>query len=1053
MSMDDGNQNDRAQDRRGAPPRAASGPRQNPAPRRPQPSDPNSARQGGGLLSRYAGGEGGSSPENKQNDPGATRPPTSSGGGADGSARGNSGNSGNSGNGGNGLLSRARQGGPVRRNTLHAFTGQVRRLGDNLRKAAENIRAPRAGEWRASDFDRHELKAWDENDEAPFDVPDEPEFGDERPRRSEPRPRDGAARGGSSRAPRGSGAGGGGGGGRGQPPRRRAPDTWDDDEWNADFGTGTWDTGWATGSYDASSETGTWDSGWATGYEPSLGGYDDEEEWGGGRRGRRGDGALEDSLGTLAQLGAVHPRMGRLARTRLLLRKRPAAAAMLAFFLFGFILACCAPIVPILRLGYDATDALRRINNVQTMLADQSALFNAEKLKAAQSEVDGLTRDLYEINSAMNVVGAPLAAVNPTVRNYRLLTRIGFDLTATADEALQVAQTVLTPLQGGALAADSSSPGLTMNDITQARAVLADASVRVQDALEAYHQLSPDALNGSLKKFSKYLSLLPQAPPILAEMTTLLDSVPALLGIGQPANYLVIAMDRTELRPAGGFMGNYGILTLTGGRQDAKHPLALDDTYNLDSAYYQAVFGKAPPGTDCYAGGPQPPNYYWWWPYRNFSCQFEWGLRDSGLSPDFPINAQTAMRIVEDTPNSIPGGGQLQGVIAFTPVLIEDLLLATGPIILPNYNNQQVTAQNMQALIHKYQLDRTSHSAPRKQFTHDLAQALLARVKKMHGSQLKAVLKVGEQALKSKDLQLYFSDPHAELILRQLGLSSEISRGNGDGFFVVDTNDGGNKANQFVTEKQTDYITLLPNGGALHRLQISVTYYKQGDVFNKEVPQEDYVDMQRTYLPGDATILGYSGFIPANFWTPDGCSNYQAAIVVDCTDSPPVHEFQQPTTISDVPGRSMVFGGLVVSCRTETDPSLQVETRHFFSTWQGTGPGGDYDQGCPFNASPHTQNIYITWYTPHAFTMDANGHGTYTELVEKQAGSGDFLLKLGNYLTVYVDTSQLHAKNPNLDNVTITSEDQWAALLQGKKPLKGYDNLPLDQNTVVTFGF
>ena len=929
------------------------------------------------------------------------------------------------------------------RDAFTALGDQARRLGENVRRAAGAMRNPKSGDWRASDFDQGTLDSWDRNEQVPFDVPDEPDLDDPRTRpardgrRSAPR----AARDYDERDRRRGGAGAGGG----------RPQHWDDDEWDA---------GW---------EAGTWDTGWATGFGPSLdyGRESGEEEdsgfWSPGRDAWEDDGRsdpLAESLSTLARLGAVHAPMSRLARMRLLLRTRPAAAAMLAFFLLGFMLTCCAPMIPILRLGYDASDALRRAQTLQGMLSDQSALLNANTLKEAQVQVDGITHDLYEINSAMNIAGAPLSAVSSTMRNYRLLTRIGFDMTATASEGLQVAQTLLTPLSGGALAADSSTPGLTMDDINQAKAVLADAQVRLSDALAAYSQLDQSALKGPLAKVGKYLALLPEAPPIMREMDVLLNSAPSLLGIGQDAHYLVIAMDRSELRPAGGFMGNYGILTLTGGRQSAKYPLSLQDTYTLDGDYYKQVLSQAPNGTSCVVGGPQPPNYFWWWPYRQDSgCQFDWGLRDTGLSPDFPTNAQNAEQVVLATPNKIPDNGKsLQGVIAFTPVLIEDLMSVTGPVNMPDWK-VTVTPQNLESLIHKFQLTGFGGHAdqPRKTFTHDLSTIMLAKIKGLHGAQLKQVFKVAQDAMKSKDLEVYFNDPHAELILQQLGLAAQISTGNGDGFFVVDTNDGGNKANLFVNEHQTDYVTLLPNGGALHRLQISVNYNKTGFVYDGTQAQEDYVDMQRTYLPGDASVLGYWGFVPARTFSNGVCPPW-AAVISDTTCSL-VYAFTTPITASDVPGRSMVFGSLFLSCGRSIPEDVTVETPNDIRHVQAGGTGSvtyyDYFHGCYYNGPPpsRTENIYIEWYTPHAFTIGTDGHGTYTELVEKQPGSADFAIGVGDYLTVYVDTSLLHGKSGFTGDPTITSNDQWAALIAGKKPLPQYNNMKLLENTVVSFSF
>ena len=465
---------------------------------------------------------------------------------------------------------------------------------------------------------------------------------------------------------------------------------------------------------DGRGETGTWDDGWVANYQLDV-----------GRAQRMPN--TEDAFtlaldATLARMGSVGESLSRVARLRLLLRRRPAAAALLSFLLLGLLLTSTAPLLPLLRLGFDAADAYHRAQTLQALFAGgSSSLLNVSKLAEAQTQLDSLSHDLFEINSLVGPLGAPLGAVSPQLRDDRLLVRIGFDLSASADEGLQVARTLLTPLQGSALATTGSSPGISVADLTQARAVLADATVRVQDAEAAYTQLDPQALPAQLgpgTKLGSYLHLLPLAPQVVAELSSLMQGAAALLGVGQPANYLVIALDRSELRPVGGFAGNYGILELDGGRQSSSHPLALNNVYLLDQQYFQSAIPVHV--NDCMDQGPQPPEYYWWWPYRNLGCQYGWGLRDAGLSPSFPIDAQTAMQIVAQThPSVLPNGAPLQGVIAFTPVLIEQLMQVTGNITMPSqYNNVVVTPKNLEYLIHRYQLTVPTPGADRKEFTH-----------------------------------------------------------------------------------------------------------------------------------------------------------------------------------------------------------------------------------------------------------------------------------------------------------------------------------------------
>ncbi len=724
------------------------------------------------------------------------------------------------------------------------------------------------------------------------------------------------------------------------------------------------------------------------------------------------------------------------------LRRHPAAGLLGMVLLLTMLFSLVAPLVPLVRLGYDATDALRRAAALQALLADgPSTLLNAGKIDDAQRQVSALRVDLYELNGAANLLLAPVGVFSAQAQDMRLLIRIGTELTTVADEGLQVARLILTPLEGGALGPTTDVPSITSADLRRAGTLLADADGHLGVALEAASRLNPTALPRQLRAGTRYgglLARLPEAKLALGQLALTLRAAPQLLGIGQPAYYLVIAMDRSELRPAGGLMGNYGILELDGGKQSSQRPLSLRNTYNLDSAYYRNPALNSHPDLNdkpaCYSSGPQPPERYWWWPIRRFSCEYGWGLRDSGLSPDFPTNARMALQIAKEA-SAVPAGVPIQGVIAFTPVLIERVLDLTGPLSVPVFN-VTVTGQTLERQIHDYQLlGKTPPGQDRKEFTHQLSIALLARLRSLRGAALKPLLKLVQDALREKELELYFSDAQMEGLLGQLGVSA-AAQTNGDGFFVVDTNDGGNKANLYVTERQTDVVTLLPNGGALHRLQVAVTYAKTGRVYEGATGFEDYSDVQRTYLPGDARILDYAGFTPPVF-APTTCGHGGYASPITACDS--AHALTLPSTTSDTPGRAMVMGPVLVTCGGVTN----------FSTYDPTAELAT----CRAHPGPQTLNIYLTWYTPQAFTLDARGHGTYTEQVEKQPGSVDSL-------AVYVVTTWLRGPSASasawLADVPHWSEDAtardaaFADLVAGARRIASG---PLSADTTITYRF
>lgn len=664
---------------------------------------------------------------------------------------------------------------------------------------------------------------------------------------------------------------------------------------------------------------------------------------------------------------------------------RPRALLLLWLIVLGFVLTSVLPLVPLVWLGSDAADAVRRATTLERELAQgPAALLSPSALSEVQTQVAALQTDLAALNGVGSVLVAPIAVVSGQARTYRLLLRMGADLASVAADAVYIAHTVLTPLEGSALATPVGTPGVTQSDLVRAQVRLADAQARLRAAIADSAQLDAHELPAQLRPgthLGTLLTQLPQALSALDQVQAVLAAAPRLLGIGQPAYYLVLAMDQTELRPAGGLMGNYGILTLVNGQQSRQRPLALEDTYVLDHAYYDnPALNSDPHPVDtpaCVSSGPQPPAIYWWWPIRDFSCQYGWGLRDSGLSPDFPTNARMAMSIAEQA-NVLPKGATFQGVVAFTPQLIAQVLAVTGPITLPQYR-ATVTAANLETQIHQNQLLGTTPAGQdRKAFTHDLSIALIQRLRSLHGGALKAVLAMMATGLADKTIEVYLAAPSAETLLQQRGLSASIGPGTQDGFYVVDTNDGANKANQYVTEQQTDVVTILPDGSALHVLQIAVTYNKTGPVYQGTTGFEDYSDVQRTYLPGDATMLGYAGFDPAIF-TPAGCTHGGYASPISACSA--AHAITAPSTVSDTPGHAMVQGPILVPCGTEG-------RLIYYNSVQ------DYT-ACDTHPTPHTRDIYITWYTPHAVALTASGHGTYTELVQKQPGSNDSL-------TVYV---------------------------------------------------
>src|SRR3972149_6179414 len=71
---------------------------------------------------------------------------------------------------------------------------------------------------------------------------------------------------------------------------------------------------------------------------------------------------------------------------------------------------------------------------------------------------------------------------------------------------------------------------------------------------------------------------LAQASTVLAKLQSVITVMPSIVGQSGSKSYLILFQNPAEARPAGGFIGNYGEITLTGGKVSK---MKVDDVYNL----------------------------------------------------------------------------------------------------------------------------------------------------------------------------------------------------------------------------------------------------------------------------------------------------------------------------------------------------------------------------------------------------------------------------------------------------------------------------------------
>lgn len=540
-------------------------------------------------------------------------------------------------------------------------------------------------------------------------------------------------------------------------------------------------------------------------------------------------------------------------------RRRTVALIVLACVLLVVAAGAIDGAIRVSQVRAEASDGMQHLKNVEALLPSKNnlgAALNAVTLQKAGVELKAAEHDFAALRMDLGAPGGTmyLAAHLPKVGDT---VSTGAALAAAADEAclggldlVSSGQTALAVLKGGFFA---PKPGVTPPPLPPGTppapllnvATLAKISSNFENAIAHLNAAVAYAQNADLstlpsslvkpKQLAQLHGFITNWPSIrqqLAQVDGWLSVAPVVLGATTPNHFLLLMMDRSEMRATGGFMGNFAVATIQNGKVQ---PFSLEDTYHLDQPYIASATTPL-----------IPPAEYSWWPYPNFA------LRDANLSADFPTSAKLALHELQ-----IEGGGTAQSVVAFTPVAIENVMKVVGNVAVPEYG-EIATPANLEDLIHKYQQLDNQPIATRKHFTALLAQHLLD---KLHGRSTSDLLKVGQQMLTSlhtKDVQVYFGDPNAEKLLAATGYDGTIAHGPGDSVTLVDDNVGGNKANEFVVVSYHDTVTLDAHGTATHNLQM--TYVMNGGDNPLLFHRYFYLTYLRAYVAQNANLESMVGF-------------------------------------------------------------------------------------------------------------------------------------------------------------------------------------------------
>ena len=351
----------------------------------------------------------------------------------------------------------------------------------------------------------------------------------------------------------------------------------------------------------------------------------------------------------------------------------------------------------------------------------------SRQVAASMQDFDTMRRDLNRGGPALTVARY-LPFVRVQVRAADTLSDTGQELAASAKELVRTAQQFVEP----------ANPNQPLSDPVKELVPLEGAAATALDSLYAaagqVASLSNDRLLGPLS--SARAALDQHRPRLITRATNADQALRAFIvfaGGAGPRRYLLLSQNPDEVRPTGGFIGTYGIMSANGGH------LSLD-RYDSIESWYTAHHNAAVPESQA------PPIFQ--------LVGSDQTLANVNSSPDWPADAQLAEQLWQEG-----GEAPVDGVIGITPAFLARLVNVLGPVSVPAYG-ETVTGANLISRVDYWTHVETNFPQPggRKEFVAALSQAVFQRLLTAPASQWEPLAAAGAAGFSAGEAMMSSDD-------------------------------------------------------------------------------------------------------------------------------------------------------------------------------------------------------------------------------------------------------------------------------------------------------
>jgi hypothetical protein len=315
------------------------------------------------------------------------------------------------------------------------------------------------------------------------------------------------------------------------------------------------------------------------------------------------------------------------------------------------------------------------------------------------------------------------------------------------------------------------------------------------------------------------------------DVLDLIDALLLVLGNDESKKYLVMFQNNHELRPTGGFMGSYALVTVDKGHVSWDIPAG--GTYDVQG---QLTLNYAP---------PLPLQI----------VNEKWELQDANWWSHVPASAAVIEELYE---NSRPQDS-IDGVFFVNATVLTDVLVAIGTIVDP-LTGETISADSIISFINERKAVEVAEGTnePKKVLS-ELVPTLLSSLQAGGQDVLLKLLLTFTNSLQDRSIQLYANDEVVQETFREYGWTGEIREiePTQDYLQVVRTNLQGQKSDANIEETVTLDTEISDDGTIVNTLTLTRTHTGLIDNDMYDVTNLSYV---RAYVPKGSRLISADGF-------------------------------------------------------------------------------------------------------------------------------------------------------------------------------------------------